>query len=396
MSSPNLKRIAFLLGAGASVPAGMPKTDTITDKILSGEGVARHSDETYYFGESMYSHLGMPDEYVPRVVAFLKRLEIEIAFYYLSSQTGRLTNYEDLHYLASQIHDAMTGEFDNPAIQALIERIFPSIFFLLVGKEYRNELELIGLAREAVKYIEDVVIGLLYENSEPSLDKHLAFLKNAWEDREILMEGIFTTNHDTVLENFFEGKIEFTDGFNEPEEGEQYWNPNLLAANSHKIRLFKLHGSMNWWFNPGGNASPPSVMKLSSEAAMDKWRHLNQRVILVGTFNKMLKYSSGIFLDLFGQFWQSLCKIQCLIISGYSFGDKGINNAIIAWNNSSPQHKIVVIHPEPDELRQSARPAIRRELDKSEEDNWIKRKRLIFIPKKIECVSWEEIKGKLL
>ena len=39
--------IAILLGAGASIPAGFPSTSEITDRVLTGQGVTRHSSSVY-------------------------------------------------------------------------------------------------------------------------------------------------------------------------------------------------------------------------------------------------------------------------------------------------------------------------------------------------------------
>ena len=39
MSSLTQTRIAFLLGSGTSIPAGMPSTQVITKQILSGEAL---------------------------------------------------------------------------------------------------------------------------------------------------------------------------------------------------------------------------------------------------------------------------------------------------------------------------------------------------------------------
>ena len=133
MSDSSLARVAFLLGSGISIPAGMPSTWEITDQVLSGKGVMHHTDGNYYFGRPLYAHIGMPDEYVPRVQKFLKKIKVEIDRYY--SLQRRLTNYEDLSYAATQIYDSETGNHDNPLVQSFIDKILPKIKSLLVGKE---------------------------------------------------------------------------------------------------------------------------------------------------------------------------------------------------------------------------------------------------------------------
>ena len=80
---PNLSAsFAFLFGSGVSIPSGMPSVSAITERVLSGTGVMRHSNGNFYFGEPLYAHVGLQDEYVPRVVSFLNRLKIEVESYY--------------------------------------------------------------------------------------------------------------------------------------------------------------------------------------------------------------------------------------------------------------------------------------------------------------------------
>lgn len=55
------KNICFLLGAGISIPAGLPSTDEITERVLSGNNIRRYSDENYYPSESVISHVAPSD-----------------------------------------------------------------------------------------------------------------------------------------------------------------------------------------------------------------------------------------------------------------------------------------------------------------------------------------------
>ena len=64
------ERVSFLLGSGVSIPAGMPSVKDITERVLSGMEIYRHTDGKYY--------IGPPDDimegYVERVVEFLSTL----------------------------------------------------------------------------------------------------------------------------------------------------------------------------------------------------------------------------------------------------------------------------------------------------------------------------------
>ena len=52
---------------------------------------------------------------------------------------------------------------------------------------------------------------------------------------------------------------------------------------------------------------------------------LDRPEMLIGTFDKMLEYTMGIYADLFAGFRAGLRRLDILVISGYSFSDKGVN-----------------------------------------------------------------------
>lgn len=398
--------IAFLLGSGVSIPAGMPTTQQITECVLSGlgktlgHGVARHhSDGTYYYHYTEETLIGK-DEYVPRILILLNRLKAEIDVYYF--QSGHSANYEDLYYLVSQIEDSLTGNYDNPAVQPFIDKVFSDIKKVLEGKqgEIRNKWAMEELASEARAYIHDVVAVLLRRS--PKHTDHLNGIKDAYGDAQLSGIDIFTLNHDTVLEQVLsKSGIQVIDGFGEPVKGVRYWNPDLFGSTVSGMRIFKLHGSVNWFrFGQEGGQWGSELVGIPLE--WDIWHQKDPQgqtqlpvdgrpMILAGTFNKMLQYTSDIYAHLHYQFHHSLQNIERLVISGYSFGDKGINSQIIEWNYSRPDRKILIIHHDPGKLKRTARYAISKHIEE-----WIRLGKMAVINRKIEGVSWSEIKANLL
>ena len=126
--------VAFLLSSGVSIPAGMPSTPDITGQVLSGRGIRRHTDTTYGFGEPLYAHAGFEDEYLPRVLRLLEILKAQVDEYY-DYEPRHPANYEDLYFLARQICDSESGEYYNPAVQPLFDKIVSAMELFLVGKE---------------------------------------------------------------------------------------------------------------------------------------------------------------------------------------------------------------------------------------------------------------------
>lgn len=389
--------IGFLLGSGISIAAGMPSTMDITERILSGQGIMRDSTTVYEFGQPMY---GQNDEYVPRVLKFLQVLKCEVEKYYISD-LEKSTNYEDLYFLASQIHDSESGEYDNPAIQPLIDKITPDIEPLLVGEDSETSMNsVIDIAREATHYIEDIVWQFLGDN--PSQCNHLGWLTDACLDDSQININIFTINHDTILEHCLrENNIEFVDGFGISLNGVRYWEPELFETMSlERIKLMKVHGSVDW-FRLRSQHDDGIVERIGITLNGD-FEHtvdpdgISQRavesrpIILVGTLNKMLQYTNWIYAELYSQFRKSLRACNALVISGYSFGDKGINSSVWEWINAEAGHKVAIIHPDPASLKEYSRPAISRSWDQ-----WTEQNKIRLISKNIEQTSWEEIKSAI-
>jgi hypothetical protein len=378
--------VAFLLGSGISHPAGMPSILQITEKVLSGEGVWRHTNGNYYLGEdrsvpSLAAH-------VPRVLKFLRRLKGEIDQYY-RLQPWRGTNYEDLYYVASQIEDSELGEYDNAAVQPLIDKILPEIQPLLVGNEDQGspEWQLHELAGESTNYIQDVVWHSV--DKEPTRSDHLDCLGGGCMDHRLSSVDVFTLNHDTVLEQCLSRNgVPFTDGFGEPLNGVRYWNPDSFDELS-RVRVFKLHGSVKWFQFRDGSVGIPldgDAWHTTNPAGNMQLPLEGRPVILAGTFNKMLRYTSGIYSDLHCQFHRSLRHTWRLVICGYGFGDKGINTRIVEWVYSSPARRLTIVHPEPEELRRAARGAISMNWRR-----WATENKMAIIRRPIEQTSWQDI-----
>jgi hypothetical protein len=395
-----LERISFLFGSGVSILAGMPSVKEITERVLSGVGIMRHTDGNYYFGKPLYAHAGFHDEYIPRVLAFLKRLLVEIESYY-DFDLGRKINYEDLYYLAAQIHDSEVGEYDNPAVQPLIDKIMLDIKYLLVGQdnEIRKKWKLHEIAGEATHYIQDIVWHLLSKELKDL--NYLQSIGDACQDSGISCLDIFTLNNDNVLENFLlQRDIKFVDGFGSPVNRVRYWSPELFEEPSFNVRLFKLHGSIKWFLlKPDGKSWEYERIGIPLDS--DIWHTKNsggdmqmpvhgRPMFLAGTFNKMLQYTSGIYAELHCQLYRTLRHVPILIVCGYGFGDKGINSQIVEWMYYSKRNTMILIHAQPERLRSGARGSIQKNWN-----NWLGEKKLSIISKWIEEISWEELRNTI-
>lgn len=387
--APTQARISWLLGAGISIPASLPSTQQITDRVLSGKRIRRHSDSTFYLDGPEAG-----DRTVRCLVGLLTILKREIDDYY-SGEPTRHTNYEDLSYVVGQIHHSEVREYDNPAVQPLVEKVLPLAAPLFAGTSWKLE----GLSDITDKYIHDVAWRLLLQ--QPTALRHLDCIVDSCRDVTFSETDLFTLNHDTNVEGRLQRDgLEFADGFGKPEGEVRYWDPRLFEVLAQKIRLFKLHGSTNWFrFEPRDVRMRQREVGLSLNE--DYWHTKGSNgqlltpvdgrpVMLTGTFNKILQYTTGIYADLHWQFYRRLLDSDILLACGYGFGDKAINSRVINWMWSSLARRLVIVHPHPEGLWTGSRGAI--------QNNWAaweSEKRVFVIAKGIENVSWTEIKQAL-
>ena len=374
-------KTAILLGAGSSLPAQFPSTKNLTDLILSGEGVWRHSDTTYQTGP------GDPPNETTRLANSLVRLFRSEASRYYETKVGRPPNYEDIYYLARQAFDEETGELDNPAIRAFAKRLTAK----LVTPTGMNWVEALN---ETCNYVADIVWNQLCGSA--NFTDHLKLIAKACNSGRVT--SISTLCHDTHVEKFLTNQdISLADGFSEPQNGVRYWEADLDSKD--KIPFLKLHGSVNWFSFKPRIGSPFFDIRIGIPLDGDfqhtkaddgtfQWATDGRPWLLIGTFNKISEYSQGIFRELHYRFRSTISEADQLLICGYSFGDKGINSEIIEWFYSKRGRRFVIIHPDPTKLREGARGAI-----SNKWDDWRNKGSIIFIEKPLERVTVDEFGG---
>ena len=390
------KDLIFLLGAGASLDAGMPCTRQITSTIISGknfqgEKAFRHSDETWSFGQG--PSVPIDNVYMHRVLKAVKLLKYiyDKAF----SDMRRDGNYEDIYFLA---HTLFRAALDKHRIelQPFLASLYPELLPVLIKREdeiidrFCQPEGLTDLFRETMNYIRDVVWYLLRE--QPTKIESLQSIIDACKDDSFNKVKLFTLNHDLVLEQALKlNSLEFAEGFEPARNKLRHWNPNLFDNNQYRILLFKIHGSINWFnFSDEEDTNVPD--KIGIPETTDIWHLTNEYghlqrpgngrpVFLAGTENKIFSYSSGIFLGLISRFRESLNDVNSFAICGYSFGDKGINRLIKDWLFSNQENRLIVIDP-------SKELSIERASDIMA--------RTTIIRKEISRVNYSEIRSALL
>src|SRR5258705_6551191 len=176
------------------------------------------------------------------------------------------------------------------------------------------------------------------------------------------------------------------------------WDARVFQNKDGKIHFFKLHGSLDWYRLRRDGAGweeetigipldgdPYNAKSMNGLSPVDGRPHM-----LIGTFNKMLEYTGGIFHDLLCQLRYRLRLTKHVLVCGYGFADKGINTQLVEWMYNDVANKLCVVNPKPDTLVNSARGAI-----KNKWRDWIADRRLIVVPKGVEHVTLQEIRKAL-
>lgn len=408
-------KTCFLLGSGISRPASLPSVEELTKQVLSPKEYFRCSDGVYrrvgaVQQNSVLVQMQLSEmERIEQLVRWLKG-QAEVRY---AADTGRWVNYEDLAYLAAQIRADSLDEYENPALGPLI----CCALSLLPGLCSAGKLG--ELAGHAVNYIADVVAEMLAR--QPSQLEHLAILRDAASDQRFEEVDLFSLNHDRLLEDFLRSKgVDVVDGFDrENNFGIRKWNPALFDcqrahATTPTVRLFKLHGSIDWRrFRPreaqgcehtsnpwreeyAGIRSNPSLANARDTQGRSH-EELDRALFLAGTFNKIFGYMNDVFLELHYRFYRALAETTRLVVCGYGFGDKGINNRIVEWlclSAGQGRRKMLLIEPRSlEKVRISSRGAIAGKLM-----TWKGEGSFVHLQFPIESpeVAWRQVSTELL
>ena len=349
-----------------------------------------------------------PDPKVPITQRFLRWLRYRVSCYFAERNEYRIPNYENIYFLASQLADDRT-ELQNPALSPFLDLARREIVqwpeyadwtFQRVPIRSPAPLRKVHeLADEACHLIVDVVQRVLSKDPRNPACPHLKLLVDIQNERRLQMMGIATLAHDTHAETFLEREflkrndIGLYDGFRaDPDNLPELRRWCNRFEDTECIPFLKLHGSVSWHHKwQGGNGgyaySKPYLatgyLETSNEAP--SIQPDSRPLLLVGTFNKPTRYAKDLMIDIHYRFRRVLERSNVLVICGYSFGDKAINNHIIF--SQVPERRIVVIDPRPrEEVMNSARYAAAEILERS---------RAIFIQRGIQDVTLDCLKQHL-
>ena len=135
---------------------------------------------------------------------------------------------------------------------------------------------------------------------------------------------IITTNYDLAVETYCDhADREVVDGFKRKNYGYRgYWTGKWEPESSDPVYLFKLHGSINWYKE---YEDETTLVKIG-----DAGHHTDHYDLLIKpTQNqKAVKYTDAPFSTIMDRFTTMLDEVDILIVIGYSYRDKELNEII--------------------------------------------------------------------
>lgn len=391
--------LIIFLGSGVSKPTDLPDVQEITQSVLSGKW-HNQKDENFYKGEH-------PSEYfrqhnlVPHLQSFLRIIK-EYCDAYFKARRDNETNYEELYYICQQLEDEEKGEIYNPIIKPFAEIVKNKISDVIIPHSgtFNSKMSLKFLASKSCRFIQCVVWNELSTRNEPI---GLQLLLDLINDSGTKTVNIASVNHDLLVEKLLErSKIDFVDGFGERKGDIKFFDPELYDYSIAKVKIFKLHGSLNWF------RYRKKLQTKNGDIAIDEYgvpihpdhEHCKDEngdyygltlegkpIFLTGSYNKLLDYNFGIFRTIHNKFDNCLSKTDYMIVSGYGWNDRGINGKLFEWILSSMNKRLILLHETPEEsIKKRSKSAMWHRYDQL-----IQEKRLIPIKKWFCEVTKEEI-----
>jgi len=337
-----MKRAAFLFGSGISRLSQAPMVGDISEALLNR---GWHDEGNFRFSPISAESTGTARS----AQEFLRVLKNYIDPH-LRLRENREAHYEDLYAAAMRIFQDEISEIVDPMLRHSVIAIRSSAKILHQDQKPENYPDAFAqLVHSAILLIHWSAYQLISSAETPVGMEVLTSVAKATRQMDI-----FSLNHDLLIERQLEqSRIQFSDGFSE-KVGDVIrfnWSWN----NYQPVRLYKLHGSLDWYrfIYPGAVAQFAKVRKgvdprnCQDGDGNDLYLPNPVPLLLIGTNGKERLYGVGFVGEFFYEFRNRLAEHQTLICCGYGWCDHGINNRLSQWLFNSRKNRIIILHKDP-------------------------------------------------
>ena len=262
--------VSLFLGAGASVPFGMPTTKDFKDKFID-----EHSQN-------------------PTIQELLK-----------------IAAFEDIEHILRAIDDVESvGEYGGHLLDYIKKREQSH------GERILMDLDI--LKNEIHKYVYD-----FYSFSDCiDLDKYTWIFDILKSNANVI--DIFTTNYDQIVEKYVRSQndsMSLHDGFVYDDSSDKHkFSPNNFVTDSKNgkiaVNVYKLHGSLNWKKDSNDIIRNDFEQQLPNES---------QNLLIYPTLDPKNGLDEEPYTSINKKFENQIHKTDVFVVIGYSFRDSHIN-----------------------------------------------------------------------
>ena len=357
----------ILLGAGASIEAGIPGAYEMTEKMLEAFSKDFQYSQLYkvlkfvvgglFFqqgtkGNNPYNGVNIEDLF-NAVILLGDRYDSELSPFIASwhpalaeLETGEISSYT-VHRILEVINKPtknIVEAFSRNHLQEI--RSAWGVFSPFQDNEFQRHLT------QAIREVIGKGSGELFlQTSEVMIEK---LFQMVWVTDESKIKYLIplinyaSKNNSTLVTLNYDNTIEFTATILqiETDTGIEKWSQTKEFTYSQGcIPLIKLHGSIDWALADGeiSNERPLPSQKITKFEPNTPEQINSHPAIVFGGKNKLT--AKGPFLDLLRAFEQELELSNKLTIIGYSFADAHVNEFIGNWLNSNQANTIRIINP---------------------------------------------------
>jgi len=363
-------RELFLLGAGASVEAGIPDTYRMTELMLDKFKDLRRDRRIFkvlqfvvggllfqrgIHGENPYGGVSIEDLF-NSVIMLADRQNSEIGPF-ISSWHPQIVGLESGE-LSGRNARELLGSIYEPVVKYMQDlaknpqnRGAKKIDTFYYSSDFEYKFT------SAVRQVMTGSEGKLFSTTAESMIQKLVDM--VWiDDVNKVSYLIPLISHAKEYGSYlttlnYDNAIELT-GSNlgiEIDTGFDSWSKSgdfLFTEN--RIPLLKLHGSIDWALSDGqiSKDKPIPFQIIQKVDLVSKEKRNFHPAVVFGGKNKLT--AKGPFLSLLRAFDQQLSRSEILWVIGYSFRDEHVNEFIINWFNANPTRIIKIINPKPESM----------------------------------------------
>lgn len=327
-------RPMFLLGAGSSIPAGLPDAYQLTQLIWN----RLHNDPSFSGAFWLFGkiHSLLVESNLRNGKANPGHVDAEAIFRCLQILSDRRSGLPSYY------------------------RELPDLDHLVAG--WKPDIDYPNYAHKAMVWINRQLYEIFgITDNDASRWSHLNHLTTFWSKNEPGQHRyplvIATLNYDNLIERFAEANSIHLKDFVSS-------TPSFKATANRRIFLLKLHGSVTWQLDLGPSfdyAHKMFLCPLVRGMALDELSTLINTVknhepgpigsdgdpfldapFIFGNVHKLLYIHP--FPQLYAQFLRWLPKHNHIITIGYSFRDTHINQRIVEWMMGDDENRLTIIN----------------------------------------------------